>query len=40
MLISIFLGVSHINNTLQGKSINDLISKMAKHKIFGDVKFL
>ena len=40
MLISIFLGISHINNTLQGKSANDLITKMAKNKIFGDENFL
>ena len=40
MLISIFLGISLINNNLQNLSIEALIDKMTKHTIFGSRRFL
>jgi hypothetical protein len=40
MLISIFIAVSLINHTLDKLSIDQLIIKMSKHKIFGDESFL
>lgn len=40
MLISIFIAVSLINHTLDKLSIDQLIIKMSKHKIFGGESFL
>jgi hypothetical protein len=35
LLISIFLGVAHINSTIKGLTVAELITKMAKYEIFG-----
>jgi hypothetical protein len=36
LLISLFLGVAHINGTIKGLTVAELIAKMAKYPIFGN----
>jgi hypothetical protein len=36
LLISLFLGVANINDTIQGLTVQELVDKMAKYHIFGD----
>ena len=40
MLVSLFLGMSVINNTLGAVSLEQLIDKLAKYYFFGDKYFL
>ena len=35
LLISLFLGVAHINGTIKGLTVAELIKKMVKYDIFG-----
>lgn len=40
MLVSLFLGMAVINNTLKTVTLTQLIDKLAKYQIFGDIHFL
>lgn len=40
LYISVFMGVSLVNGTLKDMTLEGLLQKLVKHKIFGDQSFL
>ena len=40
MLLSLFIGVSLINNTLKDLTVEQLIKKLVRYKVFGNESFL